>query len=181
MVSLDAGVTLEVRSGRVLATVSVRKNQLQALERRVHEVFGIRLPDAPKCVSAGSISFLWAGAGQWLAMIDDEDGTAFEQRLRSALGNLAAISDQSDGRVIIRVGGARARDALAKGVPIDLHPSAFRPGDVAIATVAYIGLALWQVDDATTYEFIVPRSFSVSFGEWLTDASAEFGIQGSLT
>jgi methylglutamate dehydrogenase subunit D len=176
-----ANVTLEQRHGCVLATVSVRKNQLQALERRVHEVFGLHLPDTPKCVSAGPISFLWAGTGQWLAAGEGENGTAFERRLRDALGKFASISDQSDGRVVIRAGGVRARDALAKGVPIDLHPSAFHAGDAAITTVAYIGLQIWQVDDAPTYEFIVPRSYAVSFGEWLTDAAAEFGIQGSLT
>jgi sarcosine oxidase subunit gamma len=114
-------------------------------------------------------------------MTDGDDGTAFERSLREKLGHLASVSDQSDGRVVIRVGGARARDALAKGLPIDLHPSAFRPGDTAITTVAYIGVQIRQLDDAPTYEFIVPRSFSVSFGEWLTDAAAEFGIQGSLT
>jgi heterotetrameric sarcosine oxidase gamma subunit len=174
-------VTLERRRGCALAAMSVRKNQLQALERRVHEVFRLRLPNTPKCVTADSITVLWAGVGQWLAMANGEDGTAFERRLRAELGNFASISDQSDGRVIVRVVGARAREALAKGVPIDLHPAAFRPGDVAITTVAYIGVHIWQVDDAPVYELIVPRSYSVSFDEWLTDAAAEFGIQGSLT
>ena len=85
-------------------------------------------------------------------------------------------ADQSDGRIILRVTGPRVRDALAKGVPIDLHPRAFRPGDAAITTVATIGVHLWQVDDAPTYELIVPRSFAVAFREWFDEAAAEFGI-----
>jgi methylglutamate dehydrogenase subunit D len=177
MASPDAGVILGARNDHALATVSVRRNQRQALERRVNDVFGLRLPDAPRCVSAGPIGVLWVGAGQWLAMAKGEGGAAFERRLRAELGNLASISDQSDGRVIIRVAGTCARDALAKGVPIDLHPRAFRPGDAAITTVAYIGVVLWQVDDAPTYEFMVPRSFSAAFHEWLSDAAAEFGVR----
>jgi methylglutamate dehydrogenase subunit D len=177
MASTDAGVTLGLRGGWVMATVSVRRNQLQALERRVHEVFGLPLPGTPKCVTVGALSVLWAGAGQWLAMTKGEDGTAFERRLRTELGDLASISDQSDGRIIMRVSGARVRDALAKGVPIDLHPGAFRPGDAAVTTVAYIGVALWQVDDAPTYEFIIPRSYFTAFHEWLSAAAAEFGVQ----
>ncbi len=177
MASADAGVTLELRGGGVLATVSVRRNQLQALERSVREMFGFPLPGTPKCVSAGAISVLWAGAGQWLAMTRGEDGTAFERRLRTELGDLASISDQSDGRVVIRVSGTRARDALAKGVPVDLHPGVFRPGDAAVTTVAYIGVALWQVDGAPTYEFIVPRSYCAAFHEWLSSAAAEFGVR----
>ena len=100
-----------------------------------------------------------------------------QPRAFSQLRDLASISDQSDGRVIIRVGGARAREALAKGVPVDLHPDAFRPGDAAVTTVAYIGVALWQVDDAPTYEFSVPRSYVTAFHEWLTAAAAEFGVR----
>ena len=130
---------------------------------------------------AGPIAFVWGGPGQWLAMADGEDGAAFEQRLRATLGNLASVSDQSDGRTVFRVGGERARDVLAKGVPIDLHPRAFRPGDAAVTTVAYIGAQFWQVDDTPTYEFIISRSFAAGFWEWLIDAAAEFGdlIPGS--
>jgi sarcosine oxidase subunit gamma len=170
-----AEVTLALRSGAALASVGVRRNRLDALAGRVRDVFGLQLVHAPKCLIAGPIAFLWAGAGQWLAMADGEDGAAFEQRLRVTLGDLAAVSDQSDGRVIIRVGGARARDVLAKGVPIDLHPRAFRIGDAAVTTVGHIGAQIWQVDEAPTYELIVSRSFAAGFWEWLIDAAAEFG------
>ena len=170
-----AGVTLALRGGPALAAVSVRRNRLDALAGRVRDVFGLQLVHVPKCVIAGPIAFVWAGTGQWLAMADGEDGAAFEQRLRVTLGNLASVSDQSDGRTIIRVGGARARDVLAKGVPIDLHPRAFRAGDAAVTTVAHIGAMLWQVDETPTYELIISRSFAAGFWEWLIDAAAEFG------
>lgn len=176
-----AGVTLAWRSGPALAAVNVRRNRLDALAGRVRDVFGLQLVLVPKCVIAGPIAFVWGGPGQWLAMADGEDGAAFEQRLRATLGNLASVSDQSDGRTVFRVGGERARDVLAKGVPIDLHPRAFRPGDAAVTTVAYIGAQFWQVDDTPTYEFIISRSFAAGFWEWLIDAAAEFGdlIPGS--
>ena len=41
------------------------------------------------------------------------------------------------------------RDVLAKGVPLDLHPKAFKPGDVATTLVAYIGVQIDLLDDAT--------------------------------
>jgi methylglutamate dehydrogenase subunit D len=170
------GVTLALRSGAALATVNVRRNQADALAGRVREVFGLRLPHVPRCVIAGSIAFVWAAPGQWLAIGDSEDGPTFEQRLRATLGNLASVNDQSDGRTIFRIGGKRARDALAKGVPIDLHPSVFGAGDAAVTTVAHIGADFWQVDETPTYEFIVPRSFAVAFGHWLLASAAEFGV-----
>ena len=177
MASADAGVTLELRGGCVLATVSVRRNQRQALERRVHEMFGLLLPAIPKCVSGNAVSLLWAGAGHWLAMTRGEDGTAFERHLRSELGDLAAISDQSDGRIIVRVSGARARDALAKGVPVDLHPSVFRPGDAASYDRRLHRRRLVAGGRCADLRFIVPRSYFTAFHEWLSAAAAEFGVR----
>jgi heterotetrameric sarcosine oxidase gamma subunit len=104
------------------------------------------------------------------------DGAAFEQRLRAALSPLASVSDQSDGRTVIRVRGPGARDTLAKGMPIDLHPRTFRPGDAAVTLVAHIGAHIWQVDEAPTYELIVSRSYAAAFLEWLIHSAAEFGV-----
>jgi methylglutamate dehydrogenase subunit D len=171
-----AGVTLAVRSGPALAAVSVRRNQTDALAGRVREVFGLRLVHVPRCVIAGPIAFVWAGPGQWLAMGDGEDGPKFEQRLRATLTNLASVNDQSDCRTIFRVGGRRARDALAKGVAIDLHPSVFGAGDAAVTTVAHIGAHFWQVDETPIYEFIISRSFAAAFCDWLLASAAEFGV-----
>jgi methylglutamate dehydrogenase subunit D len=172
----NAGVTLAVRSGPALATVSVRRNQMDALAERVREVFGLQLAHVPKCVIAGPIAFVWAGPGQWLAMGDDENGPTFEQRLRATLGNLASVNDQSDCHTIFRIGGWRARDALAKGVPLDLHPSVFGAGDAAVTTVAHIGAHFWQVDETPIYEFIISRSFAAAFCDWLLASAAEFGV-----
>jgi heterotetrameric sarcosine oxidase gamma subunit len=170
-----AGVTIALRRGVALAAVSARRNRLDALIGRTRDAFGLEPVHARRCVIAGPIAFVWAGPGQWLAMADGEDGAAFEHRLRAALGDLASVSDQSDGRTIIRLSGVHARRVLAKGVPIDLHPRAFRAGDTAITTVAHIGAQIWQVDETPTYELIVPRSFAASFWGWLTESAAEFG------
>src|SRR5262249_51202773 len=172
----QAGVTLALRSGPALATVSVRRNQTDALAGRLREVFGLRLAHVPRCVIAGPIAFVWAGPGQWLAMGEGEEGPTFEQRLRATLANLASVNDQSDGRTIFRIRGKRARDALAKGVPIDLHPSVFGAGDAAVTTVAHIGVHFWQVDETPTYEFIISRSFAAAFCHWLLTSAAEFGV-----
>ena len=68
--------------------------------------------------------------------------------------------DQSDGRTIVRISGASARDALAKGAFVDLHQSAFRPGDAAITTIGHIGVHFWQIDEVPTYECAMFRSFA---------------------
>ena len=172
----EPGVTLSVRADLALASVVARRDQHDVLSGRVRDAFGIDLPVLPRWIAAGPIGFAWAGPGHWLASAEDVQGPAFEAQLRRELAGLASISDQSDGRIVVRVSGPRARDALAKGVLIDLHPRAFGPGDTAVTSVAHIGVHFWQVDASPAYEFTVFRSFAAAFWQWLLDAAAEFGV-----
>lgn len=173
----EAGVRLALRTGLALASVIVRKGQDDALAARVRERFHLDLPRKQKRVEGRGIAFVRTGPGQWLALAEGADGHAFEKSLREALGNAASVSDQSDGRLVLRVSGPKARAAIQKGVLIDLHPRAFRAGDAAVTTIAHLGAALWQIDDAPTYEFAVFRSFAQAFWRWLEEAGAEYGVE----
>jgi heterotetrameric sarcosine oxidase gamma subunit len=172
----EPGVEVALRADRALAAVLARKGRGEALTRRVEAAFGLELPARPRRIAAGPVAFAWAGPGHWLASHEDMDGRAFETRVREELAELASVSDQSDARIVLRVGGARARDALAKGVMVDLHPRAFAPGDAAVTSVAHVGVHFWQLDAVPTYEFAVPRSLAVAFWHWLMESAAEFGV-----
>jgi len=171
----EPGVSLSERADLALAAVMVRKGAGEALTRRVRAAFGLDLPTTSRRAARGSLAFVWAGPGHWLAVTEGGDGGSFEMLLRHDLSNLASISDQSDGRAVVRITGARAGDALAKGVPVDLNPRVFTAGDAAVTTVGHIGVHLWQLDDAPTYEFAVFRSYAAAFWRWLIDSAAEFG------
>ena len=97
--------------------------------------------------------------------------------MRARVGPFAAVSDQSDARLVLRVSGQNVRNVLAKGVPIDLHPNAFRPGDIACTVVGYINTQIDMLDNAPTYQLAAPRSMAGSFWSWLTASAAEFGYQ----
>ena len=170
------GVAIVEQSGLSVCSVLAGRGAEARLADRVQQVFGVELPRMSRYTGPGPIAFAWAGRSQWLALQDNDEGDGFERQLRSSLAGVASVMDQSDGRTIVRISGPRARDTLAKGVLIDLHPSAFRPGDAAITTISYIGVNFWQVDAAPTYEFAMFRSFAVAFWEWLVDAAAEFGV-----
>ena len=117
-------------------------------------------------------ALVWAGPHQWLCMSEKPD---LVPRLAAGLAGLAAVSDQSDARTVLRVSGPRSRDVLAKGCPIDLHPRAFAPGDAALTVIAHIGVHIWQFDAAPTYDVAVFRSMAASFWSWFEVAAAEFG------
>ena len=172
----NAGVTLAGRPRVSLASVMARKGQHDAVSQNVRAAFGLSLPASPMCVTDGSTAFVWAGPGHWLAVADYDDPLTFEARLRTHLQDSASICGQSDGRSIIRICGPNARDALAKIVPIDLHPREFGPGHAAVTLAGQIGIHLWQIDAVPSYDIAVFRSLAAAMWQWLIDSSREFGI-----
>jgi methylglutamate dehydrogenase subunit D len=172
----NPGVVITERGNISLCSVIPRKASGALLANRVRAELGVELPRTPKTSGPGAIEFIWAGPNRWLALSEGNDSRALEQRLRVLLGAAASLTDQSDGWSILRVAGSRARDALAKGVHIDLHGHVFRAGDVAMTAIAHINVHLWQVDEQPTYDLAVFRSFAVALWEWLTAAAAEFGF-----
>ena len=158
-----------------LATVMARKGQAAALRDAVQAAYGLALPDSSRHVAGPQVGFIGTGPGQWLAVSERLPNGELAADLSGKLHGLASISDQSDGRAIVRIRGPRARDVLAKGLPIDLHPSVFMPGSAATSVISLMGVTLWQVDDAPAYDIAVFRSLAGSFWKWLTDSAAEFG------
>lgn len=156
-----------------LATVMALAGKADALRTRFRALYGFEEPARPAVVHGRGLDLAWAGPEQWLAVSADR---AVVGRLAGELEGLAAVSDQSDARAVLRLSGPKAREALAKGCPIDLHPRVFRAGDTAITAVAHIGVQLWQVDDEPTFDLLVARSMAASFWRWLFASSREFGL-----
>ena len=164
------------RTDLALASVIARRGAERELAAKVGDTFSLALPATPHRSEAGGVAFVWAGPGHWLATAEGESGHRFESRLRTTLAGLASVSDQSDGRAVLHIAGPRARDTLAKGLPVDLDPSVMQPGGALVSAIAHIGVHLWQLDAMPTYECAVSRSYAQSFWHWLEASAAEYGL-----
>ncbi|MCJ7528016.1 MAG: sarcosine oxidase subunit gamma [Methyloceanibacter sp.] len=173
----EPGVVISERVGLALATVACRKGQADSLKAAIANVYGVELPDSSRAAKGPKVGFVGTGPGQWLAMSEGLGAEALARDLAQRLAGLASISDQSGGRTVIRVSGPRARDVLAKGLPIDLDPRAFPLGSAATSVIALMGVQLWQTEDTRSYDIAMFRSVSQSFWRWLTASSAEFGYE----
>ncbi|WGF89025.1 sarcosine oxidase subunit gamma [Marinivivus vitaminiproducens] len=126
--------------------------------------------------SAQAVTVLWLGPDEWLIVTAPGAETAMIARLRTALdGVFSAVVDVTGNRARLRLSGARARDVLAKGMSLDLHPRAFKPGRCAQSTLARAGVLLHQLDEAPTYDLYPRRSFATYVHAWLLDAMTEYG------
>lgn len=173
------GVIVSDRDGLGLATVLARKGQSEALAQRVRERFRIELPQGSRRATAGDVALAGTGPGAWLASCE-RGGNAFAVSLRETIGDLAAVSDQSDGYAVLRLSGPGVRDTLCKLIPVDVHARAFEVGDVAVTAAAHIGATLWRLEDyspgSPIFEIAVFRSFAASFWRALSESAAEFGF-----
>jgi methylglutamate dehydrogenase subunit D len=177
----EPGIVAVLRTDLALAYVLARNGKAEALRRHVQDRFGLSLPIAAQgATNVGnpreSLNFIWAGAGRWLSGTSAQTGASFEAMLRSELSGMASVINQTDGRCVFRIGGRGLREVLAKGLPIDLDPRVFSPGDTALALIGHINVHFWQVDNTPTYDFAVPRSFAASFCDWLFAAAASHGL-----
>jgi methylglutamate dehydrogenase subunit D len=171
------GIVIEERTDLALATVMARRGKDGELARAVAAAYGIDLPAGPRVARNAGVSFAGIGVGQWMTVAEPPKAADFVRSLRERLVGLASVTDQSDGRVVLRLSGERVREALAKGVPVDLHPRSFKAGDVASTLVAYIGVQIEQIDDRPTYQLMAFRSLAGSLWSWLTKSAAEFGYE----
>ena len=168
------GLVIEERTDLALASIISKRGKRFALVNAVNTAFGVALPDGPRRATRGSVTFAGTGPDQWIASAEGSEAPGFAAKVRARIGPFAAVSDQSDARLVVLLRGPRARDVLAKGLAVDLHPKAFKPGDVATTLIAYIGVQIDMLDDAT-WQLSAPRSMAGSFWSWLTASAAEFG------
>jgi methylglutamate dehydrogenase subunit D len=164
-----ADLTITPRDGFGLVSIMARRG---VGADRIGAAFGLEAPVAPRRVATGiGVSLIGVGAGHWLAL-RDTPAPLWADQLRGSLAGLASVSDQSSGYAIVRLGGTGARTILQRGLAIDLHPKAFPVGAAATSVIAQIGVIVWQVDAAPTYDVAVFRSLADSFRHWLGQAAA---------
>jgi sarcosine oxidase subunit gamma len=140
-------------------------------------VLEARLPVSPNTVqTGGDLTILWLGPDEWLILTAPGEEATIIARLRDALGRVhAAVTDVSGNRARLRLAGPNARNVLAKGCSLDLHPSRFGPGQCAQTLIVRAGAILHQIDDRPTYDLYPLRSFAEYLWMWLSDAMTEYG------
>jgi heterotetrameric sarcosine oxidase gamma subunit len=138
------------------------------------QAFGTEPPTALyRGVTHGGSRLVRLSADQyWWIGTEDTAMRRFAAQLAPEAGALTSLSAA---RVRLRIEGVQARDLLAKGIAIDLHPSQFAVGQSAQTGLHHTGVFLERTA-ADTYELFVQRTFATSIKEWLTDASLSYGV-----
>jgi heterotetrameric sarcosine oxidase gamma subunit len=107
------------------------------------------------------------GASQfWFVGPENDD-------LAVALRDVAMLTPLSHSRTRLYIEGLSARNVLAKGVPLDFHPSVFKSRMFAMTGIHHTPVLIHCVAESR-FEIYALRTFAVSVYEWLADAALEF-------
>jgi len=169
-----SAVTIQERCDFDLVQIAAWPDSADHVAAIIAERTGCAVPEGNGgSASAGDVRVLWNGPDRWwivgltggpaLSLVDAFDADA------------AAVSELSQSRTVLRLGGPMSRAVLAKGLPIDLHRRAFAAGRVAQSAIHHTGVLVHRIDGGNSFDLYVFRSFGLSFWEWLTDAAAEYG------
>lgn len=171
------GLVATIVEERVLAAIAAFAGREADVCTAIVEVLGMAPVDRPMALRHGSCTVIGRGPGRWLAIGDGATARGLPERLRQALVGLAAVTDQSDALMSLRLSGPHLRDVLAKGVAVDLDPATFPPGAVASTLVAYVPMTLVAHEAAATIDLMFPRSLAGSAWRWLQTSAAAHGCE----
>ena len=174
LVDVD-GLKLVARQNTTSIQVLAFKNQHAATAKALSKALGVEASTAPGvCNAKDNTQVTWNGPNQWMVISEGDDADSLLATIKKAVGEKAAVVDQSHGRVGLRLSGENARYVMQKICAIDLHERSFSAGSSAQTMVAHIGALVIQVDDQPSYDMFVNRSFARSFAHSVEHACAEF-------
>lgn len=160
-----------------LAQVNIRLDAKGAAADAVGLALGLQLPLEPNTVvRAGELTALWLGPDEWLLVGPADTERDLESRIREAAGDEpVAVTDVSAQRTTLLVAGSHARDLLAHGCSLDLHPRTFGPGRCAQTTLGRTQVVLVSRDEpGSGFWVLVRSSFALYLTDWLLDAATEY-------
>ncbi len=154
---------LAERTDMALVSIATPLGGDDALNEALNEAFKVRVPDiGQSAVSAiDGTRFLGLQPGQIFAMFTD-GAVQPVATISGKLGDAGYYTDQSDSWVVLQLSGPRAREALERICPIDLHPDTFPDGAVTRTVMDHLGTIILRTGN-DTFVLLSARSSAKSF------------------
>lgn len=146
------------------------KGQSMMVAKAMKAALGVSLPKVGEVVQANAAKLVWFGPGQWLVFSQQPEPIA------DALQGLAAVADQSDGWLVLKLSGLDGTQIMARLCPLDVDNLAV--GQVARTEFCHVSAVIFPKEDG--FWIMVPRSFAVSVYEQTLDSMKLLAAQNLL-
>ena len=137
----------------------------------------LKLPTKSLTVSSDNITrILWSGPDTWL--IVSKDKILSENIYNNFRDDDFAVTDISHSRAVIEISGAKSKDVLKKGSPINFNDNIFKQNNCANTTYNGINIIIDFISEKPDcFNLLALRSFGGSFYHSITDSCLEYGYE----
>ena len=160
-----------------IATLRLRSFDTAVLNA-VSDTLGVALPIRPNTSSGRMPRGLCLAPGEW--MIVGHTGEACSLLVAAAGAKVAHLADIGEGMVTYAVSGSTARDLLAKGCTLDLHPRVFASDQCAQTLFAQVGIVVDRPPEGDEFIVHASASYAHHLESWFADAVIEFRLDVSV-
>lgn len=151
-----------------IVSIAPYKGKATALNKAMTTAYGLKYPAAGRVTANDAVRCQWAGhAHAFLIGSPAVD----------ALSDLAAVTDQSDAWAIVHISGDHVHDVLARLIPMDLRPSAFKKNYTARTMVQHMAANVTRVGP-DAFEIMVMRSMARTLVHDLETAMENVAARG---
>ena len=167
--------TVQVVPKPFIPMIDLRLDPAGPAAADVGRYLGVDLPTTPSTwVETDRVQVIWLGPDEWLVTSSFHTAPELEAGLRGAVSGRGAVVDVSGQRTTLWLSGENARDVLAAGCAVDLHPRVFQSGAAAQTLLGLTSVVLLALDDTgTSYHIHVRSSFAQYLAKFLLDAAIE--------
>ena len=170
----EAPVTITEIVGRDIVQLAAWPDTVGSVSSKAAEPVGVALPSDTHTAATKGKTSVYKTAPEKFLIVTELKAKMGETLGKAFKAEQAVVTELGHSRTILRVAGEAARDVLARGVPVDLHPDVFARR--AFAQTGIHGVAvLCTRSGPDQYDLIVPRNFAVVIYEWLEETAAQFG------
>ena len=141
-------------------------------------VTGVAVPERRRVAQADDVTVAWMSPDELLIMVGYDEADAMVARISEALsGPVHLATNVSDARAVLSIKGPAAREAIAKGAPVDLSPGAFGIGEIRRSRLGQVAVAFWMTDQ-DAIELVCFRSVAGFVFDWLALATKDEATVG---
>jgi len=144
------GIHLRAPKDLAIVAVALPLGGEDAALAAIRKGYGADLPDPGKSVSAqeDGATLLRLAPDQAFILFHRAEPDA-EAVVAGRIGEVAYLTDQTDTWVALELSGPRARTALERICPIDIHPDAFAVGCAARTVMEHLGTIILRTEQDT--------------------------------
>ena len=161
---------LEIREvvDQALVSVSARLGQADLTKASAAAKLGLVLPDVGQSTVATPFAAFWMGPDQWMISADHNTYELLAAEVKSALGSVVSVVEQTDGWCRFDVSGVTVCDLFERLCNAPVRQMA--TGAVTRSSVEHVGAFIWRLS-GDSLAVIAPRSSAHSLHHALAAAA----------